>query len=58
MVRHLAGLDEALRRNAASLGALGEELAGGHLRELRADAEATRLALERARPRPSPSPGM
>ena len=58
MTRRLAGLDEALRRNAATLGAIGEGLAGRHLRELRTEAEATRLALERAKGPSSPSPGM
>ena len=58
MTRHLAGLDEALRRNAATLGAIGEGLAGRRLCELRTEAEATRLTLERAKGPSSPSPGM
>ena len=55
----IAGLDEALSRNAANLSALGGSI-DAHLRGLRAEAGAARRDVETVarRPSSSPSPGM
>jgi len=59
LARHVAGLDEALRRNAQSLRGLGQDIEN-HLRGMRVDAEASRRKVEEVvrKPSSSPSPGM
>ncbi len=58
LARQVAGLDEALRRNAESLRALGQDIEQ-HLRGMRVDAEVSRRRVEEAvrKPSSSPSPG-
>ena len=58
LARQVAGLDEALRRNAQSLRALGQDIEQ-HLRGMRVDAEVSRRRVEEAvrKPSSSPSPG-
>ena len=59
LARHVAGLNEALQRNAQSLRGLGQDI-DAHLRGLRVDAEASQRKVDEAvrKPSSSPSPGM
>ena len=59
LARHVAGLNEALQRNAQSLRSLGQDI-DAHLRGMRVDAEASQRKVDAAigKPSSSPSPGM
>ena len=59
LARHVAGLNEALQRNAQNLRGLGQDI-DAHLRGLRKDAEASQHKVDAAvrKPSSSPSPGM
>mgnify|MGYP007013229931 CR=1 FL=1 len=59
LARHVAGLDEALRRNGVALTVVGEAV-GAHLRGLRSEAGTARHQVETVarKPSSSPSPGM
>ena len=58
LARHVAGLDEALQRNAQNLRGLGQDIAT-HRQGTRIEATTAQRELETAVRRPSsPSPGM
>jgi len=57
LARQVAGLDEALQRNAQSPRALGQDIEQ-HLRGMRVDAEVSRRRVEEAVRKPSSSPSL